>query len=652
MFKPAALASLAALTIAMPVRAQDRTTQIDSVFSFATPATPGCAVGVSQRGTIVVNRAYGLANVERRVPLNQSSRFDIGSTQKQFTAAAILLLVEDGRLTLGDDIRKHLPQLPDYGHTVTVDHLLTHTAGIRDWTGLLAFAPEGTDVLSLILRQRGLNFVPGEEWSYSNSGFELAKEIVARVSGMSFAEFTRKRLFEPLGMTSTAYVPDILQAGPNAALGYQKEGAGWKQYMRLGNNRGGGAIVSTVGDLVAWTDALNGGKLSSFVTSRIREPARLANGRKLEYARGLMVASTPGGLVVSHSGGAAGFSTWMGHVPEHGLSVAVACNFDPVSATALARRVADVYLPPLAASARAEAAAAAAGAAGIDVSGRAGLYFDERTGQPMRLVMNDGRLRIANGPPLVALTQDRFRPLRPDMFFRSNDAFELSFPSNDRIEITSMEGQTTRYRRAQPWTPTAADLQSVDGRYESTELGSVFEILPATNALTMRFEKAPDKALELTPVERDTYMLRMMIVRFRRDAGGKVVGFDYGNPVVRNIRFTRLGDRAATAAAATTSPAAAAPVPVASASTAPPLEGLAGEYELAPGRTLAVTLENGRLHGQPPGGEKRALTHVSGTTFAADESQVTLTFTVGADGRASAAVMRQGGRERTLTKVR
>src|SRR5688572_19097650 len=423
MLRPAALAVLASSILAIPGSAQDRTMQIDSIFSFATSETPGCAVVVSQRGNVVANRAYGLANVERRVPLSASSLFDIGSTQKQFTAAAVLLLVEDGRLSLSDDIRKHLPRLPDYGHTVTVDHLLTHTAGIRDWTGMLPLAPEGTDVVSLIHRQRGLNFVPGQEWSYSSSGFELAKEIVARVSGMSFAEFTRKRLFEPLGMKSTAYVPDIMQAGPNAALGYQKEGAGWKQYMRLGNNRGGGAIVSTVGDLVTWTDALASGKLGKLVTAKIKEPARLANGRKLNYARGLMVDSRPGGLVISHSGGAAGFSTWMGHVPEHGLSVAVSCNFDPVSATELAARVSDLYLPPLSASARAEAAAADAGATGVDVSARAGLFFDERTGEPMRLVVNNGRLGIANGPPLVPVSAERFRPPRPALFFRSQDAF-------------------------------------------------------------------------------------------------------------------------------------------------------------------------------------------------------------------------------------
>ena len=634
----------AALLVAAPASAQDRTARVDSIFRFATAETPGCAAGVSQRGTVLLDKAYGLANVERREPLTRSSLFDIGSTQKQFTAAAMLLLVQDGRLELSDDIHKYLPQLPDYGHVVTVNHLLTHTAGIRDWTGMLPLAPEGTDVVSLIMRQRGLNFVPGEEWSYSSSGFELAKAIVARVSGMSFADFTRTRLFQPLGMTSSAYVPDILQAGPNAAMGYQKDGTSWKPYMRLGNNRGGGAIVSTVGDMLRWQDALAGGKLGKFVSEKIHEPTRLDNGRRLKYARALIVDSTPGGLVISHSGGAAGFSTWMGRVPEHGLSVAVSCNFDPVSATNLAGRIIDsVYLPPMTDAQRARVRAATRTAVtGVDVTGRVGLYFDERTGEPMRLATNNGRLVIANGPPLVPVSATSFRPPRADLFFRSQDDFELTFPDADHIVITSMEGQATRYRRAQPWTPSAAELQSLDGRYESEELGSLFEIVPGANAIAMRFENAPDKSLELAPVAPDTYMLRMMIVRFRRDASGKVTGFEYGNPVVKGIRFTRLGDRqGATTAAPTTSAALR-------------LEDFVGEYEMAPGRSVAITLENGQLHGQPTNNPKRPLVHIVGTNFGVGgtDAPVTVTFVLDADGRATTMVMKQNGRERTLTRVK
>ena len=654
-----------AALLAPPAHAQpavDRAAAVDTIFAFATAQTPGCAVGVSQCGRVVVHRAYGLADVERRRALTERSRFDIGSTQKQFTAAAVLLLAEEGRLALDDDVRTHLPELPDYGHTVTVDHLLTHTAGIRDWTGLLPLAPEGTDVVRLIARQRGLNFEPGTQWSYSSSGFELAKQLVARVSGMPFAEFARRRLFEPLGMSASAYVPDVLQGGANAALGYQQDGAGWRPYMRLGNARGGGAIVSTIGDLLRWQEALATGRLGARVTARLHEPTRLANGRTLGYARALRVEATPGGTVIGHSGGAAGFSTWMGRVPEHGLAVAVACNFDPVSATGLAGRVADLYLPPADSTARRPGPVAAPG---VDPSPRAGLWFDERTGDPMRLAMVNGRLTIANGPPLVPVSESRFRPPRPDLSFRSQDDFELSFPEADRLEIRSMEGAVARYRRAQPWTPTAADLQALEGRYESAELGSVVELVRGTGGVAMRLAGAPQRAVELQPVARDTYMQRMMIVRVRRDARGGITGLDYGNPLVRHLPFTRVGDLptptvgAAPPASAPAAPTAPPPAPAATsgaaagpAAAAPGLAGLVGEYELAPGRTLAVTLEDGRLHGQPAGSERRALAHVEGATFAPAGSPATLTFTVGADGRATAVVMRQNGRERTLPRVR
>jgi CubicO group peptidase (beta-lactamase class C family) len=657
MLRPASCAGAASSRAAE----QDRTAEIDRIFGFATPETPGCAVGVSRHGQVLVNRAYGLADVERRVPLTQRSVFDIGSTQKQFVAAAVLRLVEDGRLSLADDVRKHLPEMPDYGHVVTVDHLLTHTSGVRDWTGLLPMAAEGTDVTALILRQRGLNFAPGEAWAYSNSGFVLLKEIVARVSGMPFAEFARRRLFEPLGMTSSAYVADILQGTGDLAVGYQQEGAGWTRYMRLGNARGGGAVISTAGDLLVWNDALTNGRLGTFVTAKLHEPATLRGGRTLTYARGLMVNTIPGGRMVSHSGGAAGYSTWLGRFTDHGLSVVVLCNFDPVSATALAGRVADLYLPP---ADRRTPPAAPVAVEGVDVTGRAGLYFDERTGEPMRLVVNGGRLAIANGPPLVPVSVDRFRPPRASLFFRSEEEVELAFRSSDEFEVRStVAGPPARYRRARPWTPTAADLQAIDGRYESTELGSVVEIVPGADGIAMRLERSPERGVTLTPVAPDTYMRSLMIVRFRRDAGRRVVGFEYANPVAQGIGFTRLGGRSGAATTATTTPAtqpapatAATPgapsAPSAPRTAAPPLERLAGEYELAPGRTLAITVESGQLHGQPTGGAKLPLAHGSGTTFSAAGRPLTLTFTLGADGRATALVMRQNGNERTLPRVR
>ncbi|MCA1568147.1 MAG: beta-lactamase family protein [Acidobacteria bacterium] len=536
------------LLVGAPAYAQDKTGEIDKIFSWATPATPGCAVAVSQHGKLLVNRAYGSADLERDVPLSPSSTFDAGSLRKQFVAAAVLLLVEEKRLSLSDDVRKYVPKLPDYGHKITLDHLLTHTSGLRDWTGMLPLATGNPDALTMILRQRGLNFAPGEEWSYSNSGYVLLTEIVSRASGMPFSEFTRKRLFEPLGMKTTTYVDDLRTVVKNRALAYEKEGNRWRLDMLLGNDRGGGgALFSTAGDLINWNDALTSGRLGAFVTEKLQEQARLNNGRKLKYARGLIMDSYRGGTLVSHSGGAAGYSAWLGRLPAQGLSVSVLCNADETSATALARRVADQFLPAAGAETaevRAPAAVAeGAAVTGVDLNGKAGLFVSERTGDPLRLIINNGKLQIPGGPPLMAVTNDRFRNPRGDLFFMSQDEFELHFLSPEQFELKSMEGHTTRYRRAQPYTPAIADLQAFTGRYESDELRAVFEMAPGKDSLMIRLNDSPAPGFEFRPVYRDTFQLGRVTLRFVRDKAGKVVTLDYSNPLIRNLKFTRLSDR-------------------------------------------------------------------------------------------------------------
>jgi CubicO group peptidase (beta-lactamase class C family) len=532
-----------------PAYAQDKSTEVDKIFSWATSTTPGGVVAVSQNGKPVLIRAYGSADLERNVPINPDTIFDIGSLRKQFIAASVLLLVEEGRLSLSDDVHKHFPELPDYGHKITLNHLLTHTSGLRDWTGLLPLAGGNTDILPLILRQRGLNFAPGEEWSYSNSGYVLLKEIVARTSGMSFSDFARKRLFEPLGMKTTTYGEDLRDVVKNRALAYEKEGDSWQLDMLLGNDRGGGgALLSTAGDLLLWNEGLTSRRLGASVSEKIQEPAKLNNGRQLKYARGLIVDSYRGGKLVWHSGGAAGYHSWLGRLPEQGISIAVLCNSDAMAATAIARRVADQFLPATSAGAT-EPKAPTANTDGPatpvpDRNSKAGLFFSEHpTDEPLRLVANNGKLQIVGGSPLVAVAKDRFRNPGGDLFFRSQDEFELHFLSPDAFEMKSMEGKTTRYRRAQPYTPTAADLKAFAGRYESDEIGTVFQMVHGKDGLTMRFELSPDKAVEFRPVDRDTFQASRMIVRFHRDKNGRVLNFDYSNPVVRNIRFTRLVER-------------------------------------------------------------------------------------------------------------
>jgi CubicO group peptidase (beta-lactamase class C family) len=539
--------AVAALLAAAPARAQDKTAEIDKIFGWAKPSAPGCAVAVSQRGGPVASRAYGSADLERDVPLTPNSIFDIGSVRKQFVAAAVLLLAEEGKLSLSDDIRKHFPEIPDYGHRITVDHLLTHTSGVRDWTGLRPLVGGSVDdVMRLILRQRGLNFAPGEEWSYSNSGYVLLTDLVARASGMSFPEFARRRLFGPLGMKATESPTDLRGVIKNRALGYEREGDGWRVGMYVGAERGsggGGAVLSTAADLLIWNDALTNGRLGAFVTEKLHEQARLNNGRKLRYARGLMINPFPGGTLVSHSGSAAGYSAWLGRIPSEGLSIAVLCNADVTNASALAQRVGEL-LAPAADAPRAEANAPDASPADApDLNGRAGLFFSERTGEPLRLIVNNGRLAVEGGGPLVAAAADRFRNPRGNLFFMSQDEFELRFTSQDEFELKSMEGQTTRYRRAAPYMPAAADLQAFAGRYANDEASSAFRVTPGKDGLVFHLEGSSGKGSEIRAVARDTFQLSRVTVRFLRDKDGKVVAFEYSNPLVRNIKFTRLSDR-------------------------------------------------------------------------------------------------------------
>lgn len=538
------------LLVGTPAYAQDKTSEVDKIFSWTKPNEPGCAVAVSQNGKVVVNKAYGSADLERDVPINPNTVFDAGSVRKQFVAAAILLLVEEGKLSLADDVRKHIPQLPDYGHKITVDHLLTHTSGIRDWQPLLNLAGGDPDAMTMILRQRELNFAPGAEWSYSNSGYVLLPEIVARVSGMPFSEFARKRLFEPLGMKMTTYVDDPLNLIKNRALAYKKGSSGWKMDMYLGNDRGGaGGLFTTAIDLVTWNDALTNNRLGAFVTQKLQEPTTLNNSRKLSYARGLQLEPfRRGGQLVWHSGGAAGYSTLAGRLPEQGLSVAITCNADGSARSAYAGRILDLFLPPAVGGSAAEAntPAANAGGAGVtvgDLSGRAGLFFDEKTGQPLRLAVNNNTLAIAGGGPLVALAADRFRNQRPSLSFMSQAEFELQFLSAGQFEIKTKEGATTRYRRAQPYAPTASDLQTFAGHYKSDELMAVFEITPGKDGLLGRANDAPGEPLIFKPVDRDTFLFAGLILRFTRDKAGKVVGLDFSNPLIRNVKFTRLSDR-------------------------------------------------------------------------------------------------------------
>lgn len=327
--------------------------KVDQVFAmYDKPDSPGCALGVIQDGQFIYKRGYGMANLEHNIPITPSSVFRIGSTSKQFTAAAILLLAEEGKLSLDDDIRTYLPEFPDYGTPVTIRHLLHHTSGIPDYLRLSYAAGYGEDayvtddeVIAMLASQEELEFESGEEHRYSNSGYFLLSQIVQQASGKSLREYAEEKIFRPLGMMNTHFHDDHNEIVPNRASGYAWEHGRLRISMTNLDMVGDGGVFTTVEDLFHWDQ--------NFYHQRIGDPqfldrmlARgvLNNGDTLDYASGLIHGTYRGLKTISHLGGFVGFRAEMIRFPEQRFTVICLCNLSVTEPNKLAKRVADIYL--------------------------------------------------------------------------------------------------------------------------------------------------------------------------------------------------------------------------------------------------------------------------------------------------------------------
>src|SRR5713101_7298728 len=337
---------------------EKKTVAVDEIFVDLTKAgSPGCALGVYRDGKMVYAKGYGLANLEQNVPKTPQSVFDIGSTSKQFTAASILLLEKQGKLSINDDVRKYVPELPDYGQKVTILHLLNHTSGLRDYLTLMDLAgihidgvTTDEDALQIISRQKALNFAPGSDWLYSNTGFFLLAVIVKRVSGKTLQEFAGENIFAPLEMSHTQYRDDHTSLIPNRALAYdaKEKGGGYKLDVSYFEQTGDGAVHTSVEDLLKWDENFYKGQIGGKeLLSEIQEPGKLNSGKVLDYAKGLRIADYRGLRTVSHGGSWGGYRAELLRFPEQHFSVACLCNLGNASPSKRAHQVADVFLSDL-----------------------------------------------------------------------------------------------------------------------------------------------------------------------------------------------------------------------------------------------------------------------------------------------------------------
>ncbi len=498
---------------------------------------PGCAAAVSLNGETVFERAFGLADLESNVANTPQTIFESGSVAKQFTAAALVLLQQDGKLSLDDPVRKYIPELPDYGAPLTIRHLLNHTSGLRDWGSVLALTGVGRGdrvinqdlALDVIVHQRALDFTPGSEYSYSNSGYNLAAIIVERVSKQKFPAFVEERLFKPLGMKNSSWRDDYQRIVPGRAQAYGRQGSGpWRLNMPFMNVYGNGGMLTTVGDWMIWNAMLDSKSLGASLVSALETRGVLNDGRKIAYALGLEVGTYKGLKDVSHGGSTAGYQTFLARYPDNKVSIGVMCNGTSPSAGGIAANITDEIFGPFPETARTEPAKVSED----DLKKFVGIWREEKTHFPARFVIENGISRWRG---------TRLTPIGGGQFAAGDNQLRFTFDGNGQplsAATVDSDGEVRRFVPEKEWTPTAEELAALKGDWFCEEAG-------ATITFGVEGDKAfikqrPATSLPLQPLYKDHFIGPGYVVWFTRDTNGKVNGMHAGASRMRDMPFVRV----------------------------------------------------------------------------------------------------------------
>jgi CubicO group peptidase (beta-lactamase class C family)/D-alanyl-D-alanine dipeptidase len=545
-FLTTVLAGQAGVETKPPIQAPaEAAVQVDRIFErWDKTVSPGCALGVMKDGRIVYKRGYGMADLDHDVTITPATVFHVASMSKQFTAAAILLLEQDGKLSVDDDVRKSIPELPDFGAKITLRHLIHHTSGLRDQWDLLGLAGwrysrdliTDEDVLSVMAKQKDLNFKPGERHLYCNTGYTLLAQVVKRVSGQSFRGFTSARIFEPLGMKSTHFRDDFSEIVKGMAVGYVPFLNTFKISVTNFDTVGATSLLTTVEDLALWDEnfyrpRVGGRKL----VERMLERGKLNSGETLDYAYGLTLGKYKGLPFIDHGGSDAGYRSDLIRFPEQHVSVAVLCNLS-MNPSQLARQVADIYLAKELKAEPAKPEEPGLKLPPEQLAKLAGIYVLPDHSAIRRIVVANGELRSTIGA-LRAITESRFKVAGQPTEIRFEPTPEGGWRM---IESAEGAGRPAVYERAAEFAPGPSELAEYAGEYRSEEIEPVFRMTVRDGRLTL--ERLKSDPAPLQPAAKDLFTHPLGTIRFVRSPAGRVDGFVLNRGRILGFRFEKTAD--------------------------------------------------------------------------------------------------------------
>ena len=534
--------------------------------------SPGAAVRVWRDGRTLYSRTYGMANLAYGIPFEEDTRTNIGSTSKQFTAFAIMLQAQRGLLSLDDDIRTHIPELPEFDGTIQVRHLITHTSGLREFLNLLRMTGRRLDrgdwidrseLIEIVQRQPALQNAPGAEWNYNNTAFGLAAAIVERTSGQDFHVFMEESVFGPLGMTGTMVRPSIRHIVPNQSEGYTPTPDGYRQIGDLGAAVGAGGMYSTIADLQTWVENYANPRVGTpEIFDEMMTSYVLTNGEETGYGYGLGVDEQRGLKRVHHGGADVAHRSMLVYYPEINAGITVQSNhaqFGSNVAFVLAEEFFEDAMEPEEEAGEEADAAGAAEAAEADPE----LDFDPDAYDPANFDEFVGRYAIDAAPDFIltftrqdgtfytqATGQQRLEivPTSDSTFALLAVEASITFLRGDDGEVNAAILHQNGNQRAtrleddgavEAWTPTAEDLADFAGRFYSEELETFYDFAVEDGELIMRQRRLG--RVVLAPGERDNFAGGSFSFAFERDRNGEVIGFYLSNGRTRDVRFGRVG---------------------------------------------------------------------------------------------------------------